>query len=396
MRHDPATTVAGFDPVGALRLARLVFDTAVPYTVGVEEELLLLEPDGPGLAPVALEALDRLDGDDGFTKELRLAQIELRVPARLSPIDTSSELRSARTRLVRALDGLARPVGSGTALASGDPGPLTDGARYRTIADDCPLAARQLLTCGMHVHVAVRDAERAVRVHDALRTYLPVLGALAANSPFHGGRDTGMASMRAQLNRSLPRAGVPHPLGSWEDYEDFVRWGARGGTLADPSYHWWDLRLNPRCATIEVRVFDVQSRVEDAAALAALTQALVALLVERDAAGEQLPVHPTERIAENAWLAARDGTGGWLVDLDTGERVATAQLVERLVTDVEPVALELGTLELVHRALELLWDGGADRQRRAARLRGLDGAVDVLAAETCGTATPSGELTAPA
>lgn len=394
MRHDPATTVAGFDPVGALRLARLVFDTAVPYTVGVEEELLLLEPDGPGLAPVALEALDRLDGGDGFTKELRLSQIELRVPARLSPIDTSSELRSARSRLVRALDGLARPVGSGTALASGDPGPLTDGARYRTIADDCPLAARQLLTCGMHVHVAVRDAERAVRVHDALRTYLPVLGALAANSPFHGGRDTGMASMRAQLNRSLPRAGVPRSLGSWEDYEDFVRWGARGGTLPDPSYHWWDLRLNPRCATIEVRVFDVQSRVEDAAALVALTQALVALLVERDAAGEQLPVHPTERIAENAWLAARDGAGGWLVDLDSGERVATAQLVERLVTDVEPVALELGTLELVRRALELLWDGGADRQRRAARLHGLEGVVELLAAETGGTATPAGELTA--
>ena len=142
-----------------------------------------------------------------------------------------------------------------------------------------------MLTCGLHIHVAVAGGDRALAVHNALRSYLPELAALSANSPYRGGRHTGIASTRLQLNRSLVRHGVPPVFESWDAYAAFVEWGFTGGSIPDPSYHWWDLRLHPGFGTIEIRVCDTQTEIADTVALVALAQALVAWLEARYDAG---------------------------------------------------------------------------------------------------------------
>ncbi len=186
-----------------------------------------------------------------------------------------------------------------------------------------------VLTCGLHVHVAVGGAERALAVYNALRSYLPEIIALAANAPIFRGEDSGLATVRPKLNQVWPRAGVPPAFASWRDVAAFTRWAREGGAMPDESHQWWDLRLRPRYGTIEIRAADVQTRLEDSATVAALVQSLVYDLASRYDAGEPLPVDPGERIIENAWLATRDGVNGWLIDLATGARVETGRATAR-------------------------------------------------------------------
>jgi len=175
------------------------------------------------------------------------------------------------------------------------------------------------------------------------RSFLPELAALAANSPFLGGRDTGLASTRLKLNEAFPRAGIPPAFRSWNDYADFVSWGTTSRLFPDQSHLWWDLRPHPLHGTLEFRVADAQTRIEEAGAVAAVSQALVANLSARYDAGEKLPVHDTHRIAENRWRAVRDGLGGRLVDLDTGVAVPTRRRLEEILASLEPVAEALGS-----------------------------------------------------
>ena len=177
---------------------------------------------------------------------------------------------------------------------------------------------------GLHVHVAVRGADRALAVHNALRSYLPELAALAGNAPLHGGRDTGLASLRPKLCDLLPRQGVPPAWGSWEERADFERWGRRGGVFPGAGEPWYELRPHDEVGTIELRVPDSQSTPEEAAGVIAFAAGLVAWLAERHDAGESLPVHDHSRIVENRWRAMRHGLGGSLLDLDSGEPAADA------------------------------------------------------------------------
>jgi carboxylate-amine ligase len=365
-------------------LARLAFshrDLPAP-SVGVEEELLLVEPESSAPAPIAHDVLRLHAGDDRFAPELRSSQIELVTPVCISPSDAEREIRSARADLARAVAGRARPVAVGAHPTAAEPGPIFDLPRYRAVTAQAPLAARELLTCGMHVHVGVGDAVASLAVYDGMRTHLPLLGALGANSPFHRGSDSGVASIRARLNTTLPRSGVPPAFASWDDYEEFLRWGAADQLISDASYHWYDLRLNPRQGTVELRVFDAQTDPADAAALAALTQALASWLLARHEAGEPMDLIPTHRIAESAWLAARDGTAGALVDLHTGERVPTTDLVERLLVLVAPLACPTDADRMITRVRGLARRCGAERQRLLAAGTDLEGLVDALATRT--------------
>ena len=227
-----------------------------------------------------------------------------------------------------------------------------------------------MLTCGLHVHVALVDGDRALAIYNALRTFLPELGALAANSPYWGRRHTGIASTRLQLNRSLVRHGIPPAFESWNAYAELVEWGFASGTMPDPSYHWWDLRLHPALGTIEVRVCDTQTEVPETVGLVALVQTLTAWLAERYDAGERLPVHDGDRIAESLWLGMR--AEGELADLDTGTREPTVHRISRLVEALEPTARELGTGDQLARLPGLAATRGADRQQGIAREHGLD------------------------
>lgn len=388
-RHPDGSSAVAVSPdslLGAQALEqrlRGLFDRVAPFTVGAEEELLLIDAETLQPAPAAEYALALGAGDKRLTGELRSSQVEAMTPVCVSVADVARELASIRRLLAHGLGPDVLVVGTGAHPLTRDPGPISSAQRYRRIAANHPWAARNVLTCGLHVHVAVSGADRALAVYNALRSYLPELLALGANAPFYGGEDSGLATVRPKLNQSWPRAGVPPAFASWRDLAEFAVWARDGGAFPDSSYQWWDLRLSATHGTIEVRVADTQAQVDDAATLIALVQSLVCDLAVRHDAGEPLPVHPDERIVENAWLATRDGVGGHLIDLDTGARTWTAERLHALAEQLLPIATSLGCdRELLGIGRLVLDGGGAARQRSMVGRRGLDALLPMLAEQT--------------
>jgi carboxylate-amine ligase len=210
-----------------------------------------------------------------------------------------------------------------------------------------------------------------------LRSYLPDIAALAANAPFLSGADTGLASVRPSIGLLLPRQGVPPALESWDEFADALEWGARASTF-DRSAWWWELRPHVTHGTLELRVPDAQTTVDDAAAVAALGQCLVAWLCERRDGGERLPVAPSWRIAENRWLAARDGAEARLVDLDSGDPYWLSERISALIEELAPTAARLGCPDELAHADVLARRNGAVRQREAAAERGIEGVTGWL------------------
>jgi glutamate---cysteine ligase / carboxylate-amine ligase len=358
------------------------FDHVPALTVGLEEEVILLDPETCLPVDAVEDALLRVGGDARFAPELRRAQLELATPPASTVADGVRELAAARRALVERLRGDLRFLALGTHPTWTGVSRVTSRPRYAEIGAEMRWLSRSALPCGLHVHVAVDGAERALTVYNALRSYLPEIAALAANSPFFEGRDTRLASTRLKLTEDNERAGIPPAFASWRAYTDFVAWSARGRVIRDPSFHWWDVRLNALQGTVEVRAADAQTRVDDTAGIAALCQSLVASLVDRYDAGETLPVHDTHRIAENRWRALRDGLGGELVDLDDGTPVPTRERLHNLVGELEPWAAALGCEQELGHAEALVRANGAERQRALATAVGIPGLASWLADET--------------
>jgi carboxylate-amine ligase len=361
-------------------LTRRAFDTASTdlLTVGVEEEFLLIDRTEDVVAPVASEIIEVLSPDKAFRPELRAAQIETVTPVCTTVDEVGGHLIVSRSRLAQAASEVARVLAAPVFPGPAHCGPATAQRRYRHILRDAPWASRSLLACGMHVHVAVGDADRAVALHDRLRSYLPLLGAISANSPIYDGVDAAVASARAHLNQSVARFGNPPAFGSWNNFETFVRWGAAGGVIADPSYHWYGLRLNPLHGTVEVRVFDVQTDVTRAAALTALTQSLAAWLLHRIDNGKRVRGHDHHRIQESLWLAARDGAHASLPDLDTGLLTPVETQLAQLIGNLRPHAEALGCAHHLDCLVGLQQLPGHEQQRRVFRSGGLRHLIDWL------------------
>jgi carboxylate-amine ligase len=386
-RVEPAAQTHGSTPADvpfatSADRARGRFDAIASLTLGAEEELLLVDPESFAPLPEAEWALLLTDGDGRLGEELRACQVEAITPICVSVADVRRELASIRTLLSRRLAGRALVVAAGTHPLTEDPGPISSSARHTHVALEHPWAVPRLLTCGLHVHVALGGAERALAVHNAFRSYLPLLTAVAANAPFHEGRDSGLATVRPRLNESLPRTGIPPAFASWEAWGELLDWGRAGQIYPDATYQWWDLRLHPGHGTLEVRAPDAQLRVDESATIVALVQALVAWLADRHDEGGPLPVHPTERIAENRRLAARDGLAGTLPDQDTGTPRQTRAQLEALVEQLLPTAAQLGCEAELAAACQPCFEGGAARQRRFVAELGLQALLPRLAAET--------------
>jgi carboxylate-amine ligase len=347
---------------------RARFDATGPLTVGIEEEVLLLDPESLDLAPRAAEVLDRLSDPVRFKPELPAAQLEIVTAPHESHGGALAELAAGRRDLAAACEGIARPACTGLHPFADPIGDLAPLDAYAHTREEYGTVANLQLVSALQVHVAVGGADRSLAVYNALRSYLPELLALAANAPFLGGRDSGMATARPKVNELLPRQGVPPAIESWEAFAEALRWGAATGNVHTARTWWWELRPHAFHGTLEVRVPDAQTTFEDASAVAAAVVALVAHLAERHDAGEPLPVAPTWRIEENRWLAGRHGTDGVLADLETGERRPAR---ERLLALLE----EIGADE----ARPLAERGGYARQREIARERGLDGLAEWLA-----------------
>jgi carboxylate-amine ligase len=358
---------------------RRAFDERKPWTVGIEEELMLLDPDSGDLAPVASGVLERTSPDPRFKLELPAAQLEIAT----EPADTVSQLgeqlSAARRDLARAADGTARIASAGLHPFASPEGELNSGKRYDATAAEYGRTARRQLVFALQVHVAPGSADRALGVYNALRSYLPELAALAANAPYHDGADTGLASARPQIAGLLPRQGVPPALDSWEAYAESLAWGARSGTFSESSAWWWELRPHPRWGTLELRVPDAQTTVAESCAVAAVSHCLAAWLGDRADAGDLPPTIESWRISENRWRAARGGVEGRLARLDDGTPIATRERLSSLIEELAPTAQRLGCANELAGALELVKENGAICQRAVAREAGIRGLVDWLA-----------------
>jgi carboxylate-amine ligase len=219
----------------------------------------------------------------------------------------------------------------------------------------------------MHVHVAVDGPEKAIQLVNALLTHLSQLLALTASSPFWRGEPTGLASSRQMVFAAFPRSGLPPRFRDYNDYAEVVGQLERTGCIADYTHIWWDVRLHPRLGTVEVRICDAVTRLEDAVAVAAFCQALVKLYSEQFDRGREIPSYHRILTAENKWLAARYGLEAPVIDLATGRRnrVPVAQLVRRTLRDLDPHARELGCERELEGIREILARGnGARRQLR--------------------------------
>jgi carboxylate-amine ligase len=353
------------------------FETAADLTVGAEEELLMLDPATLAPAPASEWVLAEI-GESWAHPELWSAQVELVSGAGESPADAVGDLRAARARLVVVLGGRLRVAGLGThplALPARDFHP---GERYEAIVERHGIGARLgALASGLHIHVSVRGTGRALAVYNALRGYGPLFTALAANAPFVGGEDSGLATVRPMLADALPQQGVGPPLPSWKALEELLEWGRRTGAIPDPAQLWWECRPNLRHGTIEMRAPDTQGSLDDTHGLVALTHALVADLCERHDGGERLPVPDTMRIQANRWRAMRFGMEAEMIDLD-GDRIVPAR---ELVAEVlEHVARHASASGLDHVLALAARDQPAE-QREIARIHG-PAAIAARAADT--------------
>ena len=355
------------------------FDSVPEYTVGIEEEVMLLDPGTLELAPMALEVLARLGGDSRYKPELPASQIEIVTAPHARVHDAVAELRRGREGLVSHTRGEVLPVGAGVSPCGSGVGDLNVLPQYeRTHREYGPVARRQLV-CALQIHIAPGDAGRALGVYNAARDYLPLLAALAANAAVYEGRDTGLASVRPKLGELLPRQGIPPALRSWEEYAAALRWGVETGGFPDPGAWWWELRPHPRVGTLEFRVPDSQATLAEAAAIAAVIQALVVWLAERTGEGEALTPAETWKIEENRWSACRYGVEGWMADARTGERRSTRACLEDLLSALAPTAERLGSLPALDRAARMVEVNGAITQRWIAREQGPAGVARWLA-----------------
>jgi carboxylate-amine ligase len=355
------------------------FEGAAPLTVGVEEEVMLLDPGTLELSPRAAALLARLEGDPRFKPELPASQLEIITPARASAVEVLADLTRGRADLAEAIAGEARPAVAGVHPFAAVEGELSHGERFDRVDDLVGPIAKLQLVAALQVHVAVGGADRTLAVYNALRPHLPDLAALGANASIYGGRDTGLASVRPKISELLPRQGLPPAIESWAEYSADLRWGVDSGTVPLPRFWWWELRPHPAWGTLELRVPDAQTTLAEAGGVIATVQALVAYLAERHDSGEQPPSFPSWRIEENRWSASRHGVEGEMADLESGDRQPTRERLGTLLDELAPVFSRLGSESLLPHARALAKENGAMRERAVFARDGAEAVAAMLA-----------------
>jgi len=348
------------------------FGASEPYTLGVEEEYMLLDPESFDLVQHIEMVLDAIQGDELASRlnaELMQSVLEIATPVCRTAGDVMRELETLR--------GYVRDVARAQGLRVGSAGThpfslferqrITAKDRYHALIDQLQYVARRELIFGMHIHVAVDDPDKAIQIVNGLLPHLAPLLALSASSPFWRGEPTGLASSRQIVFSAFPRSGPPPRFRDYEDYASVVGQLERTGCIADYTHIWWDIRPHPKWGTIEVRICDAVTRLDDAVAIAAYCQALVKQLSEQYDAGEEIPSYHRILTSENKWLAARYGLDAPVMDLATGSRIRSpiAKLVRRTLRDLEPHARELGSERELEGVAALLGRGtSAERQLR--------------------------------
>jgi glutamate---cysteine ligase / carboxylate-amine ligase len=353
-----------------------------PFTVGLEEEVMMLRPSDWSLAQEIDTVLPEVPPAlaEHMTAETHGAAIELATDPHANVTDAVDQLARLRTSLAEVLERHdLRAAAAGTHPSTvWHETIVSSGHRYQFVYGSMRELARREPTFALHVHVGVEGPEDAIRLHRRLRAHLPLLLAVSVNSPFWQGRDTGLASARTPLFQAFPRVGIPRGFRSYADYVEAVDLLVRSGAIPEPTFLWWDVRPQPRFGTVEVRIMDAQTSVDETAALVALVQCIARReVVEKEAIR---PIgHSPEVLVENRFLAARDGMDARLIDPVRERRVPVRSQLDELLELCAPHAAALGCEAELDAVQDLAARTGAQRQldlaREEARLPGLVAAL---------------------
>jgi carboxylate-amine ligase len=346
------------------------FGASAPFTLGVEEEYMLLDPvtfDLVQRADRLLAAEQDIELGVHLSPELFQSLLEVHTPVCANTAEADRELRRLRSHVCSLAARLGLRVGSaGThPFSLFERQRITRRDRYHALVEQLQYIARRELIFGLHVHVGVDSPDTAIACTNGVRTFLPELLALSANSPFWQARPTGLASTRVKIFDMFPRSGLPPSFSSWAEFERMVERAMATNAFEDATYIWWDARPHPKLGTIEIRMPDAQTRLESVRGLVALSQSLVATVAERHEEGDPFPTQPFTLVDENKWRAARDGLDATLIDLEHDTERPAREAVRALVERCEPAARRLGCAADLAAVEEVLERGnGADEQRR--------------------------------
>jgi glutamate---cysteine ligase / carboxylate-amine ligase len=358
------------------------------YTLGIEEEFAIVDPETRELKSHIQEILEggKVVLKEQIKPEMHQSVVELGT-------EICESITNARAHVVDLRSKLADLAGrAGLKIASVGTHPfshwrdqlITEGERYREIVKDMQQLARANLIFGLHVHVGIPDRESAINVMNQARYFLPHIYALSANSPFWVGQDTGLKGYRLKVFERFPRTGIPDAFESLSEYEDYCKLLVKTGCIDNAKKIWWDIRLHPFFDTLEVRVCDAQSRVDDTLAIAALIQAVIAKLYKLLRQNTTFRVYRRRLLDENRWRATRYGIDGKLIDFGKETEVETRSLLNELLEFVSTEVNELGSQrEMVHIERVMREGTGADRQLAAfARTGDMKAVVDQIVDET--------------
>ncbi len=338
------------------------------FTVGIEEEYLLVDRESRDLVsdppPGLMDQLETILGSQVSPEFLR-SQIEIGTKV----CTDISEARDELVRLRRAVGGAADEFGFAIISASSHPFAkwseqlTTDKERYQALAADLQAVLRRLVICGMHVHVGIEDPDLRIDLMNQVSYFLPHLYALTTSSPFWGGNETGLKSYRKSVFKAMPRTGLPPEFTSWAEFERHIEALTGPGVIEDATKVWWDIRPSARYPTLELRVSDVCTRIEDAVTVAALFVSLLSMLYRQRTRNRRWRQYPAMLIEENLWRAQRYGTEGALIDFGKGELVPFADLVEEIIELVADDAEALGCVAEITHARTIVERGtSADMQ----------------------------------
>ena len=358
------------------------------FTLGIEEEFQIIDPETRELRSHIQQILGegKVTLKEQIKPEMHQSVVELGT-------DVCGSIEDAREQVIRLRSQLAAMAAKGgLKIASAGTHPfshwfdqhITEGERYATIVKDLQQVARANLIFGLHVHVGIPDRATAIHVMNQMRYFLPHLYALSTNSPFWVGRNTGLKGYRLKVFERFPRTGTPDAFESLSEYEDFLKLLIRTGCVDNAKKIWWDIRLHPFFDTLEIRICDAQSRVDDTLALAAVIQAIVVRLHKLHAKNLNFRIYRRRLIDENRWRASRYGLDGKLIDFGRESEVETRSLLGELLDFISTEVDELGSGEEIAHIERIMREGtGADRQIAAwERQHNMHDVVDLIVAET--------------
>ena len=345
------------------------------FTIGVEEEFQIVDPSTWALRSHVSELLatGAVSLGDHIKREMHQSIVELGTPICADVQQLEHEMLRMRSELCAAADraGLAVAAAGTHPFSNWIDQVISPGERYQHIVEELQQLARSLLIFGMHVHVAMPDHSTAIDLMNAARYFLPHLLALSTSSPFWMGRDTGLKSYRTTIFRRFPRTGIPDHFGSWGEYESYVNLLVELHCMDDAKKIWWDIRPHPTFGTLEFRICDVPTRVEETLALAALAQAIIVKLHRLYSRNMGFRLYRRALIDENKWRAARWGIDGLLIDFGKKVEVPMRALAVELLEFIDDVVDELGSRRHVEYVHTILREGtSADRQLAVYRETG--------------------------